>query len=196
MVFAREVKELPALGEEAIPARARRVHPAWGDHQILTTYVIERVLKPRKPRDALALLGLTATDLWPGGDWNFVFGEASFSAHVGVYSLHRYGRAEGTPAERRDFLVRMLKVATHETGHMLDLPHCTSFACVMNGSNSLPETDAQPLPFCPQCAAKLWWATGADPARQLRDLAAFAATHDLADEARAFQNGLRTVTTR
>ena len=40
--------------------------------QIQTGYVLREVLAPRRPPDALALLGLTAVDLFPGPGWNFV----------------------------------------------------------------------------------------------------------------------------
>ncbi len=35
-----------------IPARARRVHPTWGDAQILTSHVLDHILRPRLPGDA------------------------------------------------------------------------------------------------------------------------------------------------
>ena len=95
------------------------------------------MLKPHRPIDAVAVLGLTAEDLWPGDDWNFVFGQASLSERVGVWSLHRNGNVDGSVDEQRLFLRRTLKTAVHETGHMLSIPHCIAFQCGMNGSNSL-----------------------------------------------------------
>lgn len=185
-LFARPVKILPALSLSLIPPFARRTHPQWGDRQVLAPYLLFKVLVPRRPPDALAVLGLTTMDLWPGRGWNFVFGQASLSARVGVYSLHRYGKAAGGSGERRRFLLRTLKIALHETGHMLGIEHCTAFACGMNGTNSLDETDANPLAFCPECAAKVWWATGQRRAEGLASLTDFAARHGLADEARSW----------
>src|SRR3712207_7363776 len=49
-----------------------------------------------------------------------------------------------TPLFRSDFkltLLRTLKIAAHETGHMFSVRHCTKYECVMNGSNHLGETD-------------------------------------------------------
>jgi archaemetzincin len=60
------VKTLDRIGMDAIPAKARRVHPTWGDKQILTTYVLYDLLKPRRPKDAVAVLALTTADLWRG----------------------------------------------------------------------------------------------------------------------------------
>ena len=38
---------------------------------------------------------------------------------------------------------------------MLGLQHCIQFACVLNGSNSLDESDKKPSIICPECLAKL-----------------------------------------
>jgi pimeloyl-ACP methyl ester carboxylesterase len=60
----------------SIPPQARRTHPSWGDKQVLTGYILHELLEPERPADALAYLALTASDLWPGRGWNFVFGQA------------------------------------------------------------------------------------------------------------------------
>ena len=73
-----------------IPQSARRKHPNWGMEQILSTHVLDSLRKER-PEDVLAYIALTATDLWPGRGWNFVFGEASIHERVGVWSLYRNG---------------------------------------------------------------------------------------------------------
>jgi hypothetical protein len=66
-------KVLDPLGLDLIPAKARRVEE--GEPQILTTYVLDNVLKPRRPDDAVAVLGLTTVDLWPGKGWNYLLGK-------------------------------------------------------------------------------------------------------------------------
>ena len=72
---------------------------------------------------------------------------------------------------------------THELGHMLGMKHCTYFSCVMNGSNSLPETDAQPAALCPVCLHKLLVATGVDPLERYESLGRLYALHGLDPEA-------------
>ena len=37
---------------DKLPASARRLHPEWKDPQILSTYILDDVLKPRRPKDA------------------------------------------------------------------------------------------------------------------------------------------------
>ena len=94
------------------------------------------MLKPKRPRDAVAVLALAALDLWPGEGWNFVFGQANLTERVGVWSLYRNGDPELGADAYTLCLRRTLKTATHETGHMLGIAHCTAYACGMNGSNS------------------------------------------------------------
>lgn len=159
------------LPDSVIPASARRTNDYTNAEQFLSPYILNQVLVPRVPRNGAAVLALTATDLWPGRGWNFVFGQASLKQRVGVWSIARYGNAEGTQAERLEVLRRAVKVAVHETGHMFSLRHCVLHECCMCGSNSLSEADRRPLWFCPHCMAKLCWATGASPVRRYALLA-------------------------
>jgi len=110
-----------------VPAGARRNHPDWGDEQVLSTYVLRKVLVPDRPDDALAYLALTASDLWPGKGWNFVFGQANLRRRVGVWSLYRNGDPASPVCLRRT-----LMTASHETAHVLTMKHCTAFRCLMN----------------------------------------------------------------
>ena len=176
------VKVLDSLSLDLIPSEARRKHPRWGDKQILTTYVLDKVLKPRRPDDAVAMLALTTSDLWPGENWNFVFGQASLSERVGVWSLYRYGDTDD-PRPDNPFNRRLFKVALHETGHMFGITHCTAYECCMNGSNNLDEMDSRPMWLCPQCVQKVWWACSAEPAKRYQRLAEFAEKQYLAQEA-------------
>ncbi len=180
-------KVLEPLSLDLIPASARRLND--GQEQILTRYVLEHVLKPRRPTNAVAVLGLVTTDLWPGEGWNFVFGEASLSDRVGVWSIARYGNLEN-PEARAQVYRRTFLVAVHETGHMLGMAHCTAYECTMNGSNSLPEADRAPMWLCPECVQKVWWACHADPIKRYKSLVEFAKEHDLKAEADFWQRSI------
>lgn len=193
LYFGIPVKTLKPIGDDAIPASARRVQPRWGMKQFQTSYVLDKVLKPGRPKDAVAVLGLTATDLYPDPAWNFVFGEASLTDQVGVWSLARYGDLE---KERALVLRRTLQVAIHETGHMFGISHCTAFECGMNGSNSLEESDRAPLPFCSECELKLWWNCGLDPGPRYQALVAFGERHGLERETKEWQRRLTALTAK
>ena len=191
--YSVPVKVLEDIPLSVIPDSARRAHPEWGVKQILSTYVLDNVLKPRRPKDAAAYIAFTASDLWPGEGWNFVFGQASLLGRVGVWSIHRYGNPEKSDDHFKRCLLRTLKVAVHETGHMFSIEHCTSYECGMCGSNSLPETDRHPLWFCPECMAKVCWATEADPARRYRALSEFCLTNALMMEAEFYQKSAELI---
>jgi archaemetzincin len=185
--YGMRVRLLEPLGLEVIPDKARRVHPSWGDKQLLTTYILYDVLRPRRPNDAVAVLALTSSDLWPGEGWNFVFGQADLRQRVGVWSLYRNGDPDKSDADYRLCLRRTLKTATHELGHMFGILHCTAYECGMNGSNHRAESDRQPLAFCPECVAKVWWACRVDPVKRYRELVEYSEAHHLDDEGRIWK---------
>lgn len=181
--YGMPVKSLDAITLGELPESAKRIHPRSDDRQILTGYVLENVLKPRRPKDAVAVLGLTTSDLWPGEGWNFVFGQASLTERVGVWSIYRFGEPDKDAAEYKQCLRRTLATAAHETGHMLGFKHCTAYQCGMNGSNHLEEADSRPLEFCPECQAKLWWTCAVEPRERYRKLLEFAERNNLDGEA-------------
>jgi archaemetzincin len=191
--FAMEVKFSKDLPLSVIPPEARRTHPQWGVKQILSTYVLEEVLKPRLPKDAFAYIAFTASDLWPGPGWNFVFGQASLRERVGVWSIHRNGDADKGEGAFRLCLLRTLKTAAHEVGHMLSMQHCTKYECGMCGSNHREESDRRPIALCPECAAKVWWATKADPIERYRKLAEFFRARKLRAEAEFCEKSIRAL---
>ena len=168
--FNCPVKTLPTIDASTIPDSARRIHPQSGDEQLLTSHILEKVLKPNLSDDAFATIAFTNQDLWPGGEWNFVFGYAAYFDRVGVWSLYRFGDPDESEAAYKQCLLRTIKVATHETGHMFSMKHCIHAQCNMQGSNSLPESDTQPLHLCSQCHAKTVYATKANPIKRMKKL--------------------------
>jgi archaemetzincin len=148
--------------------------------------LLERVLPRRLPADGAALIALTTADLWgkdpAGKPMNFVFGQASTVDRVGVWSIERFGDLTNGPTDFNKCLLRTCKTAAHETGHMFSIPHCTAFECNLRGTMGLAEMDRIPLECCPECLAKLCWATGADPSRRFAQLAEFCRKHGFLDE--------------
>ena len=181
LYFAVPVKVKADIPLSLIPAHAQRDHPTWGDHQVLSTYVLDEVLRPRLPKDACAYLAFTTSDLWPGKGWNFVFGQASLRHRVGVWSIYRNGDPSRGTAAFELCLLRTLKTATHETGHMFSMRHCIAYECNLCGSNSRPESDRRPIVLCPECLAKVCWACNIDPLARYRGLAAFCEREGLAE---------------
>lgn len=188
------VKTLAAVPLSKVPASARREHPAWHIPQILTTYVLDDLLIPKLPADAAAYIAFTASDLWPGKGWNFVFGQASLEERVGVWSIYR----NGDPAESQDAfmlcLLRTMKTAVHETGHMFGMYHCIAYECCMCGSNHREESDKRPLWLCPECVAKVCWATNTAPVARYQRLAEFCEKNGLKPEAEYYRKAIKALT--
>ncbi|XP_048870007.1 archaemetzincin-2 isoform X5 [Brienomyrus brachyistius] len=138
-------------------------------------------LKKKKPKDAFCIVGITMIDLYPKDSWNFVFGQASLTGGMGVFSFARYddnfysigykGRLQKgkrlrqgdytvfagyyTPPITSTLLLRSCKTLTHEIGHIFSITHCQWLQCVMQGSNHLEESDRRPPELCPICLRKL-----------------------------------------
>ncbi|XP_054610980.1 arylsulfatase G-like isoform X2 [Dunckerocampus dactyliophorus] len=151
--------------------------------QLLTGDLLQ-FLWNRKPKDAFCVVGITMIDLYPRDSWNFVFGQASLTKGIGVFSFARYddsfyttsyaGRlkkqpkqgdyssfdAHYTPPITSILLLRSCKTMTHEIGHMFGIKHCQWLCCVMQGSNHLEESDRRPLDLCPVCLRKLQVSVG------------------------------------
>lgn len=184
--FGLPVTVLPAVMVGEVEARSR-ANQYTGAAQLLAPEVMTW-LGRRVPADAYAIIALTDVDLYPEDDWNFVFGMGAFKERVGVYSFARYhprfyGERVEPELARKLVLRRSLHVLVHELGHMFGIHHCAHYACAMNGSNSLAESDSQPMHLCPIDLRKLQLSTGADLRARYRALSAFYARHGLADEA-------------
>lgn len=157
------------------------------DKQYNAGEIIDRVLAPRLPPDAVAYLGITMADLW-ADDLNYVFGLGSLEKRTGVYSLCRYYPSfwghPNRPQDNKQALRRACQVLNHEAGHIFGLYHCVLYKCSMNGGNSLPDIDATPLDYCPVCHRKLLWNTGCEGGKRYGDLLRFYQQHEMTDEAR------------
>ncbi|XP_066242739.1 archaemetzincin-2 [Saccopteryx leptura] len=174
---------------EPVPVSATRCSFRVNDNtknlQIHAGHIL-KFLKKKKPEDAFCVVGVTMIDLYPRDSWNFVFGQASLTDGVGIFSFARYGsdfytsRYQGKvkaleKKSSRDYavfdnysipevtsvlLLRSCKTLTHEIGHIFGLRHCQWLACLMQGSNHLEEADQRPLNLCPICLRKLQCAVG------------------------------------
>ena len=184
--FCLPVRVADAVPLSTVPEVAQRVHPEWNNPQLLTSYVMHHLLRRRRPDDAAGYLGITAVDIWPGRGWEAVYGQASPVERVGIVSMYRSGELDAGPAMARLALLRTIKVAAHETGHMLSMQHCARRGCLMSGHNDREEADLRYPVLCPDCLAKLLWATRCDPVEHYAALASFSWQQGLADEAAVY----------
>jgi archaemetzincin len=191
--FQMDVVVRPPLPLEGAGLTTRKNWPMG--HAQYRTGDLLRFLGQRIPGDAYAVLGLTMEDLYPDEQWNFVFGQASTRARVGIYSFARYdprfyGEAR-PPGWQTMLLRRSCKVLAHETSHMFGIHHCTTFHCLMNGSNSLEETDQHPLELCPVDLRKLHHSIGFDVIGRFEDLRDFSKREGFDQEAAWYQRRIK-----
>ncbi|KFF08141.1 archaemetzincin [Chryseobacterium luteum] len=170
--FQLETKVLPVLPDNIVPKTARRIFRE-GQEQILAGYVLDNVLIKRKPKDAVVVMGITEKDLFPKPEWNYVFGQASYEEGVGVTSIYRFSGGHVSDANFNESLERLIKISSHEIGHMFGISHCLNANCVMNGTNSLSETDYHFARACSLCQQKLNSSLHYDHKKRLLDLKDF-----------------------
>ncbi len=188
--FQTPLKFSDPIDLSVVSASARRIHPQTGDAQILTTEVIENILKPRMPKDAFCFIAFTSADLWPGQGWNFVFGQASIEDRIGVWSIYRNG---DIAKDFNLFLRRTIQTGTHEIAHLFGLHHCIYYECNINGSNSRHESDLRPLWECPVCLRKLASGKKMDIRKRYRELADISREFGFQKEAKFFEKNIEAL---
>jgi archaemetzincin len=117
-------------------------------------YRAERLLtylNQRMPKDGWRILGLTAVDISTTkgtfADWGIMgLGELPGTATV-ISSF----RCRKKARNRAHAIERLAKVAVHEIGHTLGLPHCPTPGCLMEDAAGKVTTTDRELDFCPVC---------------------------------------------
>ncbi|MFD1603078.1 reprolysin-like metallopeptidase [Flavobacterium artemisiae] len=163
--FQLETRTSKGISNDIIPNHARRI----GDmeqEQFLAGYILRDVLKKEKPEKGIALMAITEKDLYPKPEWSYVFGLASYSDKIAVSSIYRMQKE----ADFNLALDRFLKICSHEIGHMFGLHHCIEANCVMNGTNSMFETDKHSIRLCSLCQRKLNSGLKYDNLKRLKEL--------------------------
>jgi len=188
--FNLPVKIRPIVSLDVVPTSAMRKY-ARRSIQVWAPYILNDILIPELPLDAVVSIALTSSDLYPEESWNYVFGLAYLKKRVGVFSMYRYGDPEKSAYDFKRVLLRTLKLATHETGHMFSIDHCKAFECNMNGSLSLPESDRNPLWLCPEDLAKLSYGVNFDSIERYKKLADFCKKNGLGKEYAFYKKSIK-----
>jgi archaemetzincin len=173
--FELQTRIQAPISDDSIPSREH----AGGQLQLFTPHILDKMLSPALPDDAVVLMAITAKDLYPGASWNFVFGQARLKHRVGVSSIFRFTIGDLDSLTYPVCLDRLIKTSAHEIGHMFTIQHCIHGVCVMNGSNSLFETDSRPNRLCSVCLSKLHWNIGFDLQKRSNELKSFFKRHKL-----------------
>ena len=190
--FQLETISLETISNDVVPENKRRIG-ADGNEQLLAGYILDSILKKDKPNKQIALMGLTEKDLYPQPSWNFVFGLASYRDKVGVTSMYRFQEEEQTQENFNLCLTRLLKTSSHEIGHMFGMHHCIVANCVMNGTNSVPETDEHTIRLCSTCQRKLQSGIQYNNKKRLLELADYFRKNNLKSELNWIQKDIKSI---
>jgi archaemetzincin len=175
--FQLETVVLPAADDSMVLESSRR-NIDTENEQLLTTPILN-YLEQNIPKDGIGLMAITAKDLYPDPEWNFVFGQARTKNRVGVSSIFRYSDVPLDTTNYNVCLERLIKTSSHEITHMFSCKHCIHAVCVMNGSNNLGESDSRPNRLCSECLRKMQWNLEFNVKKRLTKLERFFAKHRL-----------------
>ena len=179
---------LDSISIKTIPATSFRIHQ--GSRQASATYILNTVLEPTIPDDAAGYIAFTKIDLYTHTNNNFVFGLGNTVNRTGVYSMARFGDPDKGESDYKTFVARTLKVASHELGHIFGIRHCIAYECLMNGSNSLTESDFKPVYLCPIDLKKVCWRMETDEVRRFIALKSFWAQNDFETHSKFYDRSL------
>mmetsp|Transcript_46718 Transcript_46718/g.77321 ORF Transcript_46718/g.77321 Transcript_46718/m.77321 type:complete len:488 (+) Transcript_46718:126-1589(+) len=165
------LKELEARGKVKIRTRGKK-------RQVNANDINNNLKAFALPADGFTLCAVTMHDLYKG-DFNYLFGLAFLTAHVGVFSFYRHqpnvpeceyhhGRLERQPGDEAVLLRRGYQTLSHELGHTFGLKHCVYFSCLMQGANSLEEAEGRMTDLCPVCLRKLLWCVNTESSPAVR----------------------------
>ena len=134
--------------------------------QIQASSFMNTVMKNNKPKDAIAVLGITEHDIY-NSKYNFLFGISELKDGVGLVSTFRlidYG-------EETKHNIR--KVVSKQIVNMFSIPNVKDFKCLLNFHNSLEELYRGVFDLSPRALEKLKYAIGFDYSKRFDDLAEF-----------------------
>jgi len=184
--YALPVKMLPPVPLKNVATHHFK-EEGYDDVRYNANEVIERVLTPIVPKDALMLLGCIRPHLYY--ETSGVYSGIQMQAYpgVGVVAIGWLldSPARVAPGHRRDAIVlkRCFHNLTATTAWTLGSSHCDKYYCGMNLGYGPEELDALPLQMCPECLKKMRWNLGIDPAAHCEAIGRMCARAGLNDDA-------------
>ena len=134
--------------------------------QINARSFIDKVLKSKKPVDAVAILGITEHDIYQP-KYNYLFGLSELKSGLGVVSTFRmidYG-------EYTKYNIR--KVLSKQIVNMFSIENVKDYNCVLNYHNDDEELVNGSFDLSPVASEKLRYATGLKYEKRFSELLIF-----------------------
>jgi archaemetzincin len=119
-------------------------------------YRAERLLtylNGRMPQDGWRILGLTDVDISTTKDEFPDWGVMGLGELPGTATVISSFRCRKKARNQAHAIERLAKVAVHEIGHTLGLPHCPTKSCLMEDVMGKVTTTDRERDFCPACRA-------------------------------------------
>ena len=119
-------------------------------------YRAERLLtylNQRMPKDGWRILGLTEVDISTTKDEFPDWGVMGLGELPGTATVISGFRCRKKARNQSHAIERLAKVAVHEIGHTLGLPHCPTRGCLMEDAMGKVTTTDRERDFCPACHA-------------------------------------------
>lgn len=134
--------------------------------QINAKSFIQHYLKNNKPKDAVAVLGITEHDIY-APKYNYLFGLSNTSGGLGLVSTFRLiDYKETTRANIR-------KVISKQIANMFSIPNVKDYVCLLNFHNSKEELEKGIFHISPVALEKLKYNIGFNHHKRFSDLQNF-----------------------
>lgn len=153
-VVAANIQTLLGLNVDVLEAEPEPEYAWLGNRKQFDAGPILKALAQENDRQKIRL-GLMSGDICLP-ILTHVFGEAQMGGFAAVVSIHRLGNISSSrQVGTGPVYERLIKVALHETAHVLGVSHCRVEGCLMNFSQKLEHLDQLEVAFCSHCQEEI-----------------------------------------
>lgn len=139
--------------------------------QIQATSFMDNYLIKNKPKDAIAVLGITEHDIY-NPKYNYLFGSSKLNDGVGVVSTFRL-------ISYRDFTRENIrKVTSKQIVNLFSIKNVKDYNCLLNFHQDKNELERGEFKLSPKALQKLKYSIGFDYNKRFKDLQYFWAKED------------------